>query len=814
MTAQKTGSFAALALAVFCADMLHAQAQQSPDARSLPGSDRNLLVQAVAPVAATNSNQRLALVIGNAAYADAPLSNPVNDARAFAQSLKDSGFTVILRENTDQRALLQALREFGDRLRAGGTGLFYYAGHGMQIKGRNYLIPVGAAIEREDEVAYNAVDAQAVLDKMEAAGNPANIMILDACRNNPFTRNTRSGQAGLAQMDAPAGTLVAFSTSPGAVASDGAGVNGLYTQHLLTAMRQNGSKIEDVFKQVRSNVRRESQGKQVPWEVTSLEGDFYFRGAAAPSDGAAVAPGAAVESALWDAVKGSDMPIEVRAYLNRYPNGQYAAAARERLARLQPAVAVAVPASPARPATPIAAVAPAAARFSAGDYWNYTSENMLTGTRSNYSRKVSSISANGDNMLNDGSQLMSQAGHTRYIRNAERERFYSDGYKVVPSQLRAGFKEAVNYSIRSKYKDGSEKTFNGSGTLEVIGREKVTTPAGQFMAWRIHRLIRGADTRGADAPSADLAGDLTVWYVPEINSVVATENTDTNLRTGKISLKNREALTGFGLMDAASASAGRDNMALAATQPGGVAFMTPGADASGNVDQAAVNKRTEELLATIAAQKPSAAAVRPGAFSNSYGMTTGDLWRYQTVDRFKKEVVDNWSRRIDSFNPDGSIKLSGGYATWAADGSLKLIQAASGFRREYSPGYKWLPSTLKAGYSEPLKHTMAYNNPGSSNGTEIRDGTLTVVGKETIKVPAGVFEAWKIEAAGFGNGKDLSRNSSYTIRFKETFWYAPALRNFVASEFEQFSQTGQIQFNSRQELTSFSVRGAENLAQR
>ncbi|MEO6017432.1 MAG: caspase family protein [Polaromonas sp.] len=814
LVAQKTGGFAALALAVFCADILPAYAQQNAATRSQASGDRNLLVQAVAPPAATNSTQRLALVIGNAAYKDAPLVNPVNDARAFAQALKESGFTVILRENTDQRALLQALREFGDRLRAGGTGLFYYAGHGMQIKGRNYLIPVGAAIEREDEVAYNAVDAQAVLDKMEAAGNPSNIMILDACRNNPFTRSTRSGQAGLAQMDAPVGTLVAFSTSPGAVASDGSGANGLYTQHLLTAVRQNGSKIEDVFKQVRSNVRRDSQGKQVPWEVTSLEGDFYFRGAPASAEGGAATAGAAVENALWDAVKASDVPIEVRAYLGRYPNGLYAAAARERLARLQPAVAVAVPVSPARPATQIAVAAPVEARFSVGDYWNYTGENQLTGTRSNYSRKVSSISANGDKVLNDGSQLSSAAGHTRYLRNAERERFYSDGYKLVPSQLRAGFKEAISYSIRSKYKDGSEKTFNGSGTLEVMGREKVSTPAGQFMAWRIHRLVRGADTRNSDTSGAELAGDLTVWYVPEINSVVATENTDTNLRTGKVSLKNREALTGFCLMDAATASAGRDNMALAATQPGGVAFMTAGGD--GTVDQAAVNKRTDELLATIAAQKPSAsgAASRPSAFRNSFGMTTGDLWRYQTVDRFKKEVVANWSRRIDSFNSDGSIKLNDGGAMWTPSGAIKLVQAKDGTRREYTPEYHWLPATLKAGYTEPLKHTMRYNNAGGENGSQDREGTLTVLGKETIKVPAGEFEAWKIEASGFANGKDFSRNSTYTIRFKETFWYVPALRNFVASEFEQFNQAGQIQFNSRQELTSFSVRGAENLAQR
>jgi uncharacterized caspase-like protein len=272
-------SFFAIQMVAFCL-ALHGAGFDAHAAQPA-GGDRNLMVSAVAapsPSTPAVAGRRVALVIGNGNYKDAPLGNPVNDARAIAQALKESGFTVIARENTDQKGMHAALREFGDKLRNGGVGLFYYAGHGMQIKGRNYLIPVGSTIEREDEVAYAAVDAQAVLDKMEAAGNATNIMILDACRNNPFARSFRSGQAGLAPMDAPVGTLVAFATSPGSVASDGGGQNGLYTQHLLTAMRQPGAKVEDVFKQVRAHVRRDSQGKQIPWEATSLEGDFYFQG--------------------------------------------------------------------------------------------------------------------------------------------------------------------------------------------------------------------------------------------------------------------------------------------------------------------------------------------------------------------------------------------------------------------------------------------------------------------------------------------------------------------------------------------------------
>jgi len=223
------------------------------------------------------AERRLALVIGNGAYLAAPLRNPVNDVKDFGAALADSGFEVTRLENANLREMRSALRDFGDRLKKeGGVGLFYFAGHGMQVKGRNYLIPVAAQIEREDEVEFESLDANLVLEKLDSAGNRFNIVIFDACRNNPFARSFRSSTQGLAQMDAPSGAVVAFATSPGSVASDGGGRNGLYSQHLIESVRRPGLKIEEVFKQVRAAVRRDSSGKQTPWESTSLEGDFYF----------------------------------------------------------------------------------------------------------------------------------------------------------------------------------------------------------------------------------------------------------------------------------------------------------------------------------------------------------------------------------------------------------------------------------------------------------------------------------------------------------------------------------------------------------
>jgi len=228
------------------------------------------------PASGMAHEHRIALIIGNGRYKSSPLLNPVNDARAMSEALQFMGFHVTLLENATIRQMSDAARDFGDTLQKGGVGLFFYAGHGMQIKGRNYLIPIGADIQREDEVAFNAFDAGLLLGKMEVARSRVNIVILDACRNNPFSRSFRSSSQGLAQMDAPIGSYLSFATAPAKVASDGNDGNGLYTQHLLKAMRTPGLKIEEVFKRVRVKVMADSDGQQIPWDNSSLTGDFYF----------------------------------------------------------------------------------------------------------------------------------------------------------------------------------------------------------------------------------------------------------------------------------------------------------------------------------------------------------------------------------------------------------------------------------------------------------------------------------------------------------------------------------------------------------
>ena len=788
-------------LALVCAGMSSAQAQAS---RSL-ADDRNLTVQRTGTAPAQQpriSAQRIALVIGNAAYKDAPLTNPVNDAKAIAKALSDSGFTVILRENADQRGILGALRDFGDKLRAGGTGLFYYAGHGMQIKGRNYLIPVGASIEREDEVAYSAVDAQAVLDKMEAAGNGANIMILDACRNNPFTRSTRSGQAGLAQMDAPVGTLVAFATSPGAVASDGAGSNGLYTQHLLDAMRKEGSKVEDVFKQVRANVRRDSQGKQVPWEATSLEGDFYFRGGAAAN-----AFQTDIEQALWDAVKDSSQIIELRAYLNRYPSGRYSEIALERIGRLQPvqaSVAVVKP-STSRPQANVPPAQTVRLAPKIGDTINQINVNLLTGIQTNSSLVVSTIAANGDIQINQGAQIYTSTGAVRYVKqnSQSRERFYEGDLRNNPSQLKIGFKEPISYRILTKTFDGKTSSMNATGSIEVLSYEKVQTPAGNFMAWLTSRQVIATLDSGSQFKLEAL-----VWFVPELNRFVANEFKEFSVASGKLTQHEKTVLQSYKVVDPSAQQALANNMRTAQSLPAVSAFLDTSTLASA---QQAVDKRTEEILAQLSTNASAASIPRPAAASNAQGYTVGDRWRYHVVDKFKGEVVRNYDRQIQALSGNEVI-FSRGNLHMDSFGNF-VLHINSERERRLSSGAVRIPAKLELNFKQDIDYTYTdVPLKGGNSTTSAAKGSIKVVGREMIRTPAGEFLAWKIEREEFWQGKT---NADDRGRFITTGWYVPELREFVVFDEEARASNGSIIRRERHELTSYSVRGAdEALAKR
>jgi hypothetical protein len=230
--------------------------------------------------------KRYALVIGNSAYSKqiGVLKNPVNDATDFAEVLKSMNFDVTLITDASYGKIRAEMMKFRDKLNQGErdktVGLFFYAGHGLQHDNENYIVPVDAEIQYEDDIARFCFPIQKmVLAQMEMSNSRMNIVILDACRNNPFPALHRSlgESAGLGEMKKARGAFIAYATSPGSVASDGTGRNGLYTQELIKAMSKPGRTIEQVFKEVRANVLRQSGERQNPWENSNIIGDFYFK---------------------------------------------------------------------------------------------------------------------------------------------------------------------------------------------------------------------------------------------------------------------------------------------------------------------------------------------------------------------------------------------------------------------------------------------------------------------------------------------------------------------------------------------------------
>jgi uncharacterized caspase-like protein len=224
----------------------------------------------------TSSENRVALVIGNRNYKTAPLQNSVNDANDLADLLTRKNFEVIKVLDGTRLEIREAIKKFSSKIASGAIGLFYYSGHGVQVEGENYLVPIDARIEYQEEVPDECIGVSTILRYMEASNNKLNIMILDACRNSPFKSFSRSGEKGMLRVEAPVGSIVAYSTAPGMTASDGNGRNGLYTSKLMKYLDVPGLKVEEVFKQVRIEVSKESNNAQVPWESNSLMGDFYF----------------------------------------------------------------------------------------------------------------------------------------------------------------------------------------------------------------------------------------------------------------------------------------------------------------------------------------------------------------------------------------------------------------------------------------------------------------------------------------------------------------------------------------------------------
>jgi len=288
---------------------------------------------------------RYALVIGNSNYNIGSLKNPVNDAIDMTNLLQKKGFKVQRLINANEKQMKQGIRQFTNRLHQKNVvGLFYYAGHGIEVGGHNYLIPLGANIENENDVEFESVDAGRVMAGMEKAGNNLNIVILDACRNNPFARSFRSSSRGLGRMDAAKGSLVLYATSPGDVASDGEGRNGVFTKHLITSINQATLTVEQVFKQTAKKVYQATGGKQTPWQSGVIIDEFYFTINAPQAKTVTIdtteTNSNQAEIVFWESIKNESTPEFFKSYLQEYPSGVYATLAKLKIQRGSSLIAI------------------------------------------------------------------------------------------------------------------------------------------------------------------------------------------------------------------------------------------------------------------------------------------------------------------------------------------------------------------------------------------------------------------------------------------------------------------------------------------
>ena len=490
---------------------------------------------------AVNTVPRFALVIGNGKYREVPLKNAANDAKAIAGHLKRMGFDVTLKLDATRGEMIETIRAFGARLqKQKGVGLFYYAGHGAQLAWRNYLIPVDAVIKNVSEVDAQAVDMETLLESMTRARNPMNLIILDACRDNPFGGDVQVQQKGLSQVDAPPGTLLAYATAPGNTAADGAGANGIYTENMLKEIQLPAAKVEDIFKRVRLNVRLQSRGQQIPWESTSLEDDFYFL---PPKQ----VPKLTLtetekqfqeELALWESIQESKDPAPLQDYLRRYPSGKFSELAQFRLDRVlaqqgeKPVQAPDVARNAGNPFSK--GTARVDTNFAIGDTYTYRRTDRSDPSKSrNYTLTVINVT---DEMLvyNKGTETRDLLGNVYKMKEfGDYTGAEGGAAQFFAAEYSVGKKWTARYRVKGK--DGKE--WSTEYDFKVVAREKITVRAGEFDAFKVEG--KGANTLGSLLQS-------TYWIAPDrVRRVLAREFIAQGSKTGKVYYNERDELVSF-----------------------------------------------------------------------------------------------------------------------------------------------------------------------------------------------------------------------------------------------------------------------------
>ena len=502
---------------------------------------------------------KVALVLGNSKYKEAPLKNPANDAKAIGEALRASGFEVTLKMDAGKADMAGAVQAYVLALAAKkAVGLFYYAGHGLQLAWRNYMLPVDADIDTIGDIPKQGVELNSLLEGLTKAGNPMNMIIVDACRDNPFGNLKGVDHKGLSQMDAPQSTILAYATSPGNVASDGDGANGLYTENLLKELKVPEAKVEDVFKRVRLGVRVKSKGAQIPWESTSLEEDFWFippKNLAEPSE-LEKDKQFEEELALWEKIKSSTTPAPLEDFLRRFPSGQFCELALLQLDQMlekQGEKKIQIVSAAGNPFTQGYVLADK--NFKIGDSYGYVVLNRDTRAELNRFTFVVTSITEGEVIFNSGAHILDRLGNTVKL---------PDGRRFTPRQ-----DQPTEYAIGKKWSTrfgvvtAAGRTGESESEFRITRREKITVPAGTFDCF----VIEGEGY--AKLPGGKIEVRTTRWMAPDkVRRAIVMEQYRKLERSGGTGRGGGRAAGSGGRTGDGSEAGGREGGAFAGKGPG------------------------------------------------------------------------------------------------------------------------------------------------------------------------------------------------------------------------------------------------------
>ncbi|WP_284617295.1 caspase family protein [Aquabacterium humicola] len=674
------------------------------------------LLPALGPSAST-STERLALVIGNATYPGNELINPKNDARAVAELLQRAGFQVDVRYDTSRGDLVQAMQRFGSRVRDPQVrfAVFYYAGHGLQQDWRNYLVPVDAKVKTATDVQRQTVDVGELMRHMNEARGRSYLVILDACREDPFVGAYRPPAKGLSPFDAPAGSLLAYATAPGQLAYDGRGSNGLYTKHLVRELATPDTSLEDAFKRVRLNVRMESEGRQVPWESTSLEQDvMLFPQRKGTLSVAELEQRFEREMADWQRVRGSTNVAQLTEFIRTYPSGNASELAQARLNRLL---------EEELKKNEVARREEARRKAAEAEAERLKAEAVLREKLEAAEREEKRLAAE-----REAARVAAEREAQRIA--ADREAARKEAERAEAARIAAERAEAQRVAA-------AESAARQRAAEEVETRRRQEAEARQRERER-QEAVRVAEARAAEIEARRRQAE-------------AADRQAAEARARDADVARRE------LQRLAEAA---DRHRVVAAQP---------------------------PLAVVAQLPPT--PFFQGRLQHRRDFRVGDHYEFRIVDQFNRSEKP-LSLRVTAVDENlDRVEYNGGeYASDMMGNTTANPRGSMGTPRQFYPaelvvGHKWR-TMFKQARTSGLNYTFQYD--------------VKVAAKETIQVPAGRYEAYRIEARGFN--VDLGASITRTI------WVAPGVNADLAHETLVRLRDGRIEQHDRQELVSLARR--------